>query len=103
MTISLKTRLKLAWMVFNLKKFNICIEGWHNAGDLNPWKCECDGTWDSKNNICKSGKSPKYCYSTTLATFDISYDHDHFHCCSECACHIDTNDTEWMKEANLIG
>lgn len=76
------TRLKLAYKVFKMEPFNIVIPGYKEIGQVE--QPECDGTWESYHQICKSGKPAKWCMSRLNLSFEIDHEGDHFHCCDGC-------------------
>lgn len=75
-------RVQLAWKVFKLEPFEMFVGEMQENGTVNA--PECDGSWDSYGNFCKSGKRAKYCFSRQAVRFEVNKDEEHFHCCQDC-------------------
>lgn len=73
-----RNRLRMAWLVFWLKPFEVATEPYHVGGALNPG-VECD------NKTCHN--EARVCMTRTVAKFRLEHK-DHEHLCEECAAKI---------------
>ena len=94
MSVSLtpKTRLKLIAKVLRMKSFEMYIEPWKVASEVNS-SYVCD------NNRYASGCNNKsqVCVSRTYINFQVSDDWDHKHVCNECASKYVGTNKEWER------
>lgn len=85
MRVSLLTRFKMAWDVFNLREFDCkAIGSIHFIGLLNG-RGQCDRSFGWRADTCLSNGGPGVsCLSYTRASFKLE-EEDHEHVCKECA------------------
>ncbi|MBA7667454.1 hypothetical protein ES703_75543 [subsurface metagenome] len=86
--ISLSKRMRMAFLAFRCKPFEIFVEPYHKVDELkstNP----CDNKDRALSPRWGCQGQGEVCMSRTIAEFKVKRDYDHEHICGDCAAAIE--------------